>query len=310
MPVMDGYTATRTIRRDSRFRGLPIIAMTAHAMAGDHEKSLEAGMNDHITKPIDPEQLYAVLIRWIAPAASRVEAGQPQEEGPEKGGSPKSADLLPTPLEEPPFPDSLDGFDLSSGLARLQGNKTLYRKLLTGFATRYTQRATDIRNALEAGDYSNAHQMIHDIKGLAGNIGAVPLKDAAGELDRLVQHTDESTPSLPDTLRQALVVFERSIGQALRSVQTALPSPAEPEPEPSSTSMLELPSDLAEEAAARLREAAEIGDLSAVKVIAEEMVSRSKDFVPYGNRIKKDLENLDFEDILEMSRELEGKQKK
>ena len=65
MPVMDGYTATRTIRRDPRFKDLPIIAMTAHAMTGDQEKSIAAGMNDHVTKPIDPAQLFATLARWI-----------------------------------------------------------------------------------------------------------------------------------------------------------------------------------------------------------------------------------------------------
>ena len=67
MPVMDGYTATSHIRRDPRFKDLPIIAMTAHAMTGDEEKSMAAGMNDHVTKPIDPAQLLATLARWIAP---------------------------------------------------------------------------------------------------------------------------------------------------------------------------------------------------------------------------------------------------
>jgi CheY-like chemotaxis protein len=69
MPVMDGISAAREIRKKERFKDLPIIAMTAHAMAGDREKSLEAGMNDHITKPIDVKALYAALSRWIRPAA-------------------------------------------------------------------------------------------------------------------------------------------------------------------------------------------------------------------------------------------------
>src|SRR5690606_2793428 len=65
MPEMDGMRATRTLRSDSRYQQLPIIAMTAHAMAGDRELSLAAGMNDHITKPLDPEPLYAALARWL-----------------------------------------------------------------------------------------------------------------------------------------------------------------------------------------------------------------------------------------------------
>ena len=67
MPVMGGFEATQEIRRDERFKDLPIIAMTAHAMAGDREKSIEAGMNDHVTKPIDPDQLISALVKWIKP---------------------------------------------------------------------------------------------------------------------------------------------------------------------------------------------------------------------------------------------------
>jgi len=77
MPVMGGFEATQEIRKDSRFKDLPIIAMTAHAMAGDREKSLAAGMNDHVTKPIDPDELFSALVRWIKPG----ERGVPEEEG-------------------------------------------------------------------------------------------------------------------------------------------------------------------------------------------------------------------------------------
>ena len=71
MPVMDGYAATREIRKDERYKDLPIIAMTAHAMAGDEDKSLQAGMNGHVTKPIDPDQLFATLQKWIKPSEKR-----------------------------------------------------------------------------------------------------------------------------------------------------------------------------------------------------------------------------------------------
>jgi CheY-like chemotaxis protein len=70
---MDGYTATREIRKDERFKELPIIAMTAHAMSGDEDKSLDAGMNGHVAKPIDPDQLFATLKKWIQPSKRRVQ---------------------------------------------------------------------------------------------------------------------------------------------------------------------------------------------------------------------------------------------
>jgi PAS domain S-box-containing protein len=78
MPVMDGLTATREIRKDNRFKELPIIAMTAHAMAGDEEKSLEAGMNDHVAKPIDPDKLFSTLQKWIKPSEKRVQVQKPE----------------------------------------------------------------------------------------------------------------------------------------------------------------------------------------------------------------------------------------
>jgi two-component system sensor histidine kinase/response regulator len=76
MPIMDGYTATREIRKDERFKDLPIIAMTAHAMAGDEEKSLEAGMSDHVAKPIDPDKLFSTLQKWIKPIEKRAQVQQ------------------------------------------------------------------------------------------------------------------------------------------------------------------------------------------------------------------------------------------
>ena len=135
MPVMDGYTATRIIRRDLRFKDLPIIAMTAHAMAGDQEKSAAAGMNDHVTKPIDPKQLYAVLARWISASPPPAEETRAPEMIPPDADGKALDDSAPISAEAQPFPDALEGFDLMAGLSRLQGNKALYRKLLTGFAS-------------------------------------------------------------------------------------------------------------------------------------------------------------------------------
>ncbi len=90
MPVMGGFEATQEIRRDERFKDLPIIAMTAHAMAGDREKSIEAGMNDHVTKPIDPDQLISALVKWIKPGDRKTSEGVSEAsiESNEGGGHP------------------------------------------------------------------------------------------------------------------------------------------------------------------------------------------------------------------------------
>jgi CheY-like chemotaxis protein len=114
MPVIDGYTATREIRKDERFKELPIIAMTAHAMAGDEDKSLQAGMNGHVTKPIDPDQLFSALQKWIKPSDKRAQVQQPEV----IDKDPVEVEAIP---EEEQLPESLPGFDLTDGLKRLQG---------------------------------------------------------------------------------------------------------------------------------------------------------------------------------------------
>ena len=305
MPVMDGYTATRIIRQDTRFKDLPIIAMTAHAMAGDQEKSAAAGMNDHVTKPIDPKQLYAVLARWISASPAPAEEENVPEMTAQGAAGKTSGDFAPTPAEAPPFPDALEGFDLMAGLNRLQGNKALYRKLLTGFAARYMQTAGDIRQALETRDYPKAHGMIHDIKGLAGNLAALPLQAAAAELEKLIKHADEKNPPPADALNEAFVAFETRMDQALRSAHVLASLEAEPTPAPKVESKGDLPPDLARDAAGKLREAAEMGDVSALTAIAEEMTSRSKSFASYQIRIAQLTDDFDFEGILALANDLE-----
>ena len=120
MPVMGGFEATQEIRKDERFKDLPIIAMTAHAMAGDREKSLEAGMNDHVTKPIDPDQLLSALIKWIKPGEREISEGVTDS----SIGKKELEDILPS---------ELPGISIASGLGRVGGNKQLYAKLLCKF---------------------------------------------------------------------------------------------------------------------------------------------------------------------------------
>ena len=154
--------------------------MTAHAMAGDEQKSLDAGMSGHVTKPIDPDQLFATLQKWIKPVAERtvVQESTVRDTPAEDRQTMSVADDLP---------QSLPGFDLAAGLVRLMGNKRLYRKLLLDLGANYGEAAGEIREALAADDFNRAHSLIHNLKGLAGNLAATDLQAAAVEMEKLVK---------------------------------------------------------------------------------------------------------------------------
>jgi two-component system sensor histidine kinase/response regulator len=180
MPIVDGLQATRELRQDGRFRDLPIIAMTAHAMAGDREQSLQAGMNDHVTKPIDPDALFTVLLKWLRPgertAPPRVPP--PRSEAAQLKASPGLADELP-------------GINRFEGLRRVAGNETLYVKLLLDFYRDYSTSADQIRAAIAQGRQGDAERLTHTLKGVAGNIGAVELHRAAQVLDSALRQDDQ-----------------------------------------------------------------------------------------------------------------------
>jgi CheY-like chemotaxis protein len=165
MPVLDGYEATRQIRLMPGFASLPILAMTANAMAGDREKVMAAGMNDHIAKPIDVNQLFLTLDRWVRPA------------------NPESLQASPKPktLGED-FPD-IPGLDLPNALSRMGGSRKLLRKILQRFCETQSGVFDRIRKALGSSDLVTATREAHTLKGLSGNIGAISLAGHAAELE-------------------------------------------------------------------------------------------------------------------------------
>ncbi len=173
MPVMGGFEATKEIRADERFKDLPIIAMTAHAMAGDREKSIEIGMNDHVTKPIDPDQLMSALVKWIKP--NDREASEDVSEMPTER---KAGDVLPA---------ELPGISIASGLGRVAGNKQLYTKLLCKFKDGQENTVEQIKAALQAGDTETAVRLAHTVKGVSGNLGADNLYQVAAELEKAIK---------------------------------------------------------------------------------------------------------------------------
>ena len=323
MPVMDGYTATRKIREweseislrraqssrsqksEGRRKGsalspqsseLPIIAMTAHAMAGDAEKSLAAGMSDHITKPIDPQQLFVTLGKWIQPTNKGLPSEPPK--------SPFSKDTAPGKASEKTgFPESLPGFDLQDGLNRLQGNKKLYRKLLQDLGVKYAGTADDIRQALDAEDFEQAHSLVHNLKGLAGNLAATDLQRTAAGMEKLVKGGLQPGV-LNQKLNKAFAELKTTLQAAIDAVRVLGPSATEkPNPAPAAAPA-NIPPEMAAKAADQIREAAEMGDVTRIRTIAEKFKSESKAFAPMADRLLSMAEDFDFDGVLELADEL------
>ncbi|MBF0454564.1 MAG: response regulator [Magnetococcales bacterium] len=178
MPLMDGHAATRLIRRLGPFQHLPIIAMTAHAMTGDREKSLASGMNDHLSKPIDKKQLFQVLTKWIIPQ----ERPHPPE---------KATEALPLQQdEEERGVERLSGIDSELALERLNNNQKLFRSILLEFHRDFAASAQQVRQLLagqRSTDQESAIQIAHSVKGMAGNLSAQTLFLAAKELEQALR---------------------------------------------------------------------------------------------------------------------------
>ena len=297
MPVMDGYTATRKIREWETEAGgqkpVPIIAMTAHAMAGDEDKSLQAGMNGHVTKPIDPDQLFATLQKWIKPGEKRVQVQQPEV----SAEIPQANQALPG---EEQLPEFLPGFDLPAGLERLRGNKHLYRKLLLDFGTHYTEAAGEIREALDAKNFEHTHSLVHNIKGLAGNLAATDLQAASVNLEKLVKGVKKKAPSAKD-LNLKLSEFENALKHALESVQSLGGSTEDVVCKISDEEISAIPSDLAQDIAKRIRNAAEMGDVTTLNAIAAEIKTHSDSCVPLSQQIIQMAEDFDLDGIQELA---------
>jgi CheY-like chemotaxis protein len=203
MPEMDGLTATRLLRAQSHLKNLPIIAMTAHVMADEVQRCLEAGMNDHVAKPIDPESFFATIVRWTR-------ARQPADNDvPTKAMRTGDEVLL----------SAIEGVDVAAGLQRVAGNKRLYRDLLTQFAVKQKSVDQRIVVALLDGDRIQAERLAHSLKSAAGNLGISEIFHSAGNLERAIRESQDDVEELIQELASALDRQLQAIQEGLDAAQ-------------------------------------------------------------------------------------------
>jgi two-component system, sensor histidine kinase and response regulator len=214
MPEMDGYQATARIRSDPRFVTLPIVAMTAHATVEERQRCLDAGMDDHVAKPIDPTALFETLRRHY------------------RGGAPSGAPVRkaePPPARDASDLSSVEGLDVADGLRRVGGNPKFYRDLLRQFVEGHADAAEKILETLGGGDRTVAKRIAHTVKGVAGNLGAGRVQAIAGELEKAIAEGGQHTDLEPLRARLA-----ETLGAFVDRLKTVL-GPREEAPAPAAT---------------------------------------------------------------------------
>jgi two-component system, sensor histidine kinase and response regulator len=278
MPVMDGYTATQEIRKQEQYKSIPIIAMTANAMTSDRDNAIQAGMNDHIAKPINVRDMFTTMLKWIIPA-------NPVDTAP---------DVTVNPEEEDAALPSFNSIDAHTGLARIQGNKKLYRKLLIKFRDSQKDFANQFRNAQNSDDPDAATRSAHTLKGVAGNVGANHLQETAKDLEAACNNNQS-----PDVIKNLLDKVCESllpVIEELNSLDCEVPQCSEGE------------FDLAkvQQLISQLREYLEDDDTEATEII-EELLEQSglSAYHKELQQISKAIGGYDFDEALETLTKLE-----
>lgn len=201
MPVMDGYTATREIRKLEDYSSLPIVAMTADAMAGIKAECLAAGMQDFVSKPIEPDELFGTLLKWVKTGRRT----NPEVEKPKV--TVDSAELQEIP--------SFVSIDTEKGLRVMNGNKKLYISLLEQFVEKNSNLFDEIESARLSGDRETVLRLVHTLKGVSGNLGAVQLNAVSVKLETALKVDLNVDPELLRNLKDELLAVTGEIRSKL-----------------------------------------------------------------------------------------------
>lgn len=223
MPVLDGLAATRLLRQQPGLGALPVIAMTANARKSDHEACLAVGMNDFVSKPFEPQTLYAVLQRWLPEAPGHQELA----------GAPK---LLRVPMVSCADADlNLEGVDVAAGLRRVLGKHSVYVDLLRSYLAGQSPLLSQLRAALVVGELEKAELLVHSCKGISATIGADTVAQAA---DALEQALRARRPQ--DELQTCLEALTEPLEALLGQLREKLPRDVEVEAPPIVVDIVEL----------------------------------------------------------------------
>ena len=207
MPVLDGLEATRLIRSHAQFDTLPIVAMTANVMQSDRERCTAAGMNAFVAKPIEPDHLLSTLAQWIAPRALAKRAS----------ALPASQGVVQQESMNGTLPERIEGLDMVSGLRRVRGKEQRYLSLLRSFCEAEAEAGMRIQSALQSGRIEEAERIAHTVKGMAGQIGAENLQDAAHALEQALR-----TRQVEGLLEGLLPAFCSAMSTQVAAISKAL----------------------------------------------------------------------------------------
>ncbi|KQP21546.1 response regulator [Pseudorhodoferax sp. Leaf267] len=275
MPVMDGLAASRLLRRQPVHDAMPILAMTANAMPSDRDLCAAAGMSDFVLKPIEPEQLWQALARWIRPRAGLPMPEQAQAPPADPGAA------------APALPEGIAGLDMAQGLRRMLGKQALYLELLGKFARTQDRVPAQVRSALQAGDTALARRLAHTLRGLAGNLGAGALQAQAAEVE-LAIGAGVTLPALEPALAQLAQLLDPLTAALVAALPAAAPAAAAPGTNGQDSAAIAA-------IAARLHSLLEQSDSDAASYFAEHRASLETAIGPACAEIASAIDGYDFD---------------